>query len=428
MLIDGVILTLGIPGTAITPSTGIYGSIDSKTSRSLFGSGNVAIYGLGPFEYINLVYNNDHFEDIKLINNHALNLKEPYKSLPNALNNLSDVVDTKQDNLYFTTPLLKDTSNNITIDLSSYVLKSVFDSSFNDLQTIKQDNLLFTSPLLKDTSNNITIDLSGYILKSVFDASLNDLQTTKQENLLFTSPLLKDISNNITIDLSSYVLYSVFDSSFNILENTKQNIFTCESPLIKNDISNNITIDLSAYPLKINVDTSLNDLQTKKQDNLTFSTPLSKDISNNITIDLSDYAIGNIKGTKLTLNQGYSDASGNSLICYHNNAGAYFTDNSFNSFFNISSATNTNFGLQITPFITNYNRMFKNSLNNAIKIASTGGANSGVNSSTYILLDSGSNPTPSTNIGAIKFNIATNAQGALDRFIITPTTSIFIIM
>ena len=150
VLIDGVILTLGIPGTAITPSTGIYGSIDSKTSRSLFGSGNVAIYGLGPFEYINLVYNNDHFEDIKLINNHALNLKEPYKSLPNALNNLSDVVDTKQDNLYFTTPLLKDTSNNITIDLSSYVLKTNFDSSLNDLQTIKQDNLLFTSPLLKD--------------------------------------------------------------------------------------------------------------------------------------------------------------------------------------------------------------------------------------------------------------------------------------
>jgi hypothetical protein len=88
VLIDGVILTLGIPSTVLTPGTGIYGSIDSKTSRSLFNSGNVAIYGLGPFEYINLVYNNDHFEDIKLINNHALNLKEPYKSLPNALNNL----------------------------------------------------------------------------------------------------------------------------------------------------------------------------------------------------------------------------------------------------------------------------------------------------------------------------------------------------
>jgi hypothetical protein len=28
-------------------------------------------------EYINLVYNNDHFEDIKLISNHWLNSKEP---------------------------------------------------------------------------------------------------------------------------------------------------------------------------------------------------------------------------------------------------------------------------------------------------------------------------------------------------------------
>jgi len=140
---------------------------------------------------------------------------------------------------------------------------------------------------------------------------------------------------------------------------------------------------------------------------------------------LSGYDIGNIKGTKLTLNQGYSDASGNSLICYHNNAGTYFTDNSFNSFFNISSATITNFGLQITPFITNYNRMFKNGLNNAIKIASSGYANNNVNSSTFILLDSGSNPTPMTNVGTIKFNIASNSQGALDRFVITPTTSIF---
>ncbi len=36
---------------------------------------------------------------------------------------------------------------------------------------------------------------------------------------------------------------------------------------------------------------------------------------------MSGYDIGNIKGTKITLNQGYSDASGNSLICYHNNGG-----------------------------------------------------------------------------------------------------------
>ncbi len=64
-LFTSIILTLGIPSVAgVTPCTGIYASIDSKTSRSLFGSGNIAIYGLGPLEFINLVYNNDHFEDI----------------------------------------------------------------------------------------------------------------------------------------------------------------------------------------------------------------------------------------------------------------------------------------------------------------------------------------------------------------------------
>jgi hypothetical protein len=151
-----IILTLVIPSVAgVTPSTGIYASIDSKTSHSLFGSGNIAMYGLGPLEYINLVYNNDHFEDIKLISNHALNLKEPYKSLP-------DVVNIKQDKLIFTAPL-KNVSNDITIDLSPYVLNSDFDLSLNDSSNNEQDNS-FVSPLLKDISNNITIDLSSYVL------------------------------------------------------------------------------------------------------------------------------------------------------------------------------------------------------------------------------------------------------------------------
>ena len=66
---------------------------------------------------------------------------------------------------------MKDTSNNITIDLSSYVLKTNFDSSFNNLQNTKQDNLSFTSPLIKNASNNITIDLSTYALKNALNAS-----------------------------------------------------------------------------------------------------------------------------------------------------------------------------------------------------------------------------------------------------------------
>ena len=55
-----------VPSVAgVTPSSGMHGSIDSKANRSLLGSVNIAIYGLGPLEYINLVYNNDHCEDIK---------------------------------------------------------------------------------------------------------------------------------------------------------------------------------------------------------------------------------------------------------------------------------------------------------------------------------------------------------------------------
>jgi hypothetical protein len=49
-----------------------------------------------------------------------------------------------------------------------------------------------------------------------------------------------------------------------------------------------------------------------------------------------------------------------------------FSDNGWNSYFNLSSATVTNTGLSIVPFITNYNRMFRNNVNNAIKIASSG--------------------------------------------------------
>jgi hypothetical protein len=60
--------------------------------------------------------------------------------------------------------------------------------------------------------------------------------------------------------------------------------------------------------------------------------------------------------------------------------------------------TVTNTGLAVVPFISNYNRIFKNGMNNAVKIQSSGTSNSGVDSSTYLLLDSGSNPTPGTNL------------------------------
>ncbi len=43
-------------------------------------------------------------------------------------------------------PLIKnDISNNISTDLSAYVLNTNFDSSFNDMRNNKQDHLLFTT-------------------------------------------------------------------------------------------------------------------------------------------------------------------------------------------------------------------------------------------------------------------------------------------
>jgi hypothetical protein len=68
-----------------------------------------------------------------------------------------------------------------------------------EIRNNKQDNLLFTSPLLKDFSNNVTIDLSAYPLKIKVDTPLNNLQEKKQDNLSFTSPLFKDVSINIFI-------------------------------------------------------------------------------------------------------------------------------------------------------------------------------------------------------------------------------------
>ncbi len=51
--------------------------------------------------------------------------------------------------------------------MSSYVLKTNFDLSFNNLQNSKQNILTFNNALLKDISNNITIDLSGYSIGNI---------------------------------------------------------------------------------------------------------------------------------------------------------------------------------------------------------------------------------------------------------------------
>ena len=58
--------------------------------------------------------------------------------------------------------------------------------------------------MLKDISNNISLDLSSYVLYTVYDSSLNNLQNTEQDNLTLSNPLSKDVSTDISIDLSGY--------------------------------------------------------------------------------------------------------------------------------------------------------------------------------------------------------------------------------
>ena len=60
--------------------------------------------------------------------------------------------------------------------------------SLNIINSTVLNNLTVSSPLIKDVSNNITIDLSAYAIKLDVDLSLNSLNTNKQDNLTFNNP------------------------------------------------------------------------------------------------------------------------------------------------------------------------------------------------------------------------------------------------
>ena len=195
-------------------------------------------------------------------------------------------------------------------------MKTYVDGSLNTINTTlsnKQNTITVSTPLIKDVSNNITIDLSAYPLKTYVDGSLNTINTNKQNKFTCISPLIKnDISNNISIDLSGYPLKTYVDGSLNTINtilSNKQNTITVSMPLIK-DVSNNITIDLSAYPLKTYVDGSLNTINTTllgKENTLSFTSPLTRNV-NTIGIDLSGYLLksGGTITNDLIINNGYT--------------------------------------------------------------------------------------------------------------------------
>ncbi len=78
----------------------------------------------------------------------------------------------------------------------------------------------------------------------------------------------------------------------------------------------------------------------------------------------------------------------------YNTPGTYFEDNGYSSYFSLNSNVTTNTGLNVSPFIRVYNRMFKNGVNTAMDLKTFGISNSGENSDVLIRLDSGSNLNP----------------------------------
>ena len=93
-------------------------------------------------------------------------------------------------------------------DLNLYALKSYVDGSLNIINntlTIKQNLISVSTPLIKDVSNNITIDLSAYTIKLNVDSSSNSLNTNKQNNLTFNNPFLNS-SNSISLNIIQHNL------------------------------------------------------------------------------------------------------------------------------------------------------------------------------------------------------------------------------
>ncbi len=80
---------------------------------------------------------------------------------------------------------------------------------------------------------------------------------------------------------------------------------------------------------------------------------------------------------------------------WYNTPGTYFTNNGFNLYFSLNANV---IGLNSQPFITVYNRMWKNGANSAMDITTFGNSNNNVNSNVLIKLDSGGDPTPGANV------------------------------
>mmetsp|Transcript_71740 Transcript_71740/g.191401 ORF Transcript_71740/g.191401 Transcript_71740/m.191401 type:complete len:856 (-) Transcript_71740:250-2817(-) len=359
---------------------------------------------------------------------------------PLTLKILSDGIDTSFN--YITTNYT--TNSNLNSTLSNYTTTS----ALTTLLSTKQNNLIFTSPLI-NTSNNVTIDLSGYTLRTLYDASYNYMNTTFSNSLNYiisnytttanlnstlsnyttTANLTSTLSNytttaNLTSTLSGYTIRTLHDASFNYittnyttnsnLSNNYYNKTYIDTSL--NNVYNKTYIDASynsinsnlvnTYYNKTYIDTSFNNI-TIQQNKITVSNPFNLDTSNNLTLKYNTSTLqidtsGNLNvigggggGSSQWLNDG-----NNNIYVSGKNVGIGVTvvnpnisldikgNNSYNptvSIFQTAAWNTTNFALSVYGYTNLYNIIISGSDNtNTINKLTSG--NFGISSTTGDIL------------------------------------------
>ena len=127
--------------------------------------------------------------------------------------------------------------------MSAYPLKTYVDGSLNTINTsltTKQNTITTITPLKKDVSNNITIDLSAYPLKTYVDGSLNTINTalgTKQANLTFSNPFL-NTSNTLSLKYNAAQFNIDASGNLNLISGTSSQWTTSGTKISYNGIVN----------------------------------------------------------------------------------------------------------------------------------------------------------------------------------------------
>jgi hypothetical protein len=186
-------------------------------------------------------------------------------------------VPSSSASLTFLSPLSKNVSDEVSIDLSSYLTNSVASTTyatFSNLDT-KEDILTFDGPLTR-TSNIIGINLSLYLTTSV---ALSTFPTfidlgAKEAKLTFDSPLTRT-ANSIGINLSSYLTTATASSTYLTQANASSTYLTQANAS-------------STYLTQANASSTYASISAlnNKENELTFNSPLIRN-GNIISIESS---------------------------------------------------------------------------------------------------------------------------------------------